>query len=82
MLLEYQRQGFASEITRALLHFAFDELGAARVVAETHPENPAANCLLEKLGFTCLGERHHSYNDLPGFDTQVLWALTREAWHP
>jgi ribosomal-protein-alanine N-acetyltransferase len=81
VLPEHQKQGLASEITDALLRFAFNDLGAERVVAETHPENPASNRVLEKLGFECLGERHHQYDDLPGFDTQVLWALTREHWH-
>jgi len=62
------------------LQLAFNDLEAERVVAETHPENPASNRVLEKLGFECLGERHHQYDDLPGFDTQVLWALTRQHW--
>lgn len=80
VLPEHQKQGLASEITDALLRFAFDDLKAERVVAETHPENPASNRVLEKLGFECLGERHHQYDDLPGFDVQVLWALTRKSW--
>ena len=80
VLPEHQRQGFATEITHELLHFAFDGLGAERVVAETHPENPASNRVLEKLRFQCLGERRHSYDYLPGFDTQVLWELTRGSW--
>jgi len=73
---EHQRQGLATEITRELLHFAFDGLGADRVVAETHPENPGANGILDKLGFACLGEQRHTYDYLPGFETQVLWELT------
>lgn len=80
VLPEHQKQGFAAEITAELLRFAFADLGAERVVAETHPENPASNRILEKLGFTCLGERHQTYDDLPGFETQVLWALHRENW--
>jgi len=78
VLPEHQRQGFASEITQSLLGFAFSHLKAARLVAETHPQNPASNRVLEKLGFVCLGERRHTYDDLPGFDVQVLWELTRE----
>jgi|GEM_PF-132006 len=78
----HQRQGLATEITRELLHLAFDGLGAARVVAETHPENPASKRVLEKLAFERLGERQHRYDYLPGFGTQVLWALTRRGWEP
>jgi len=80
VLPEHQGQGFATEITQELLRFAFEGLGAERVVAETHPENPASNRVLAKLGFKCLGERQHSYDYLPGFETQVLWELTRGGW--
>jgi [ribosomal protein S5]-alanine N-acetyltransferase len=80
VLPEHQMQGFATEITNELLRFAFDSLKVERVIAETHPENPASNRVLEKLCFKCLGERHHSYDYLPGFETQVLWELTRGSW--
>ena len=80
VLPRHQKQGFATEITGVLLHFAFESLGATRVVAETHPENPASNKVLEKLHFECLGERHDIYDDLPGFDTQVLWEFVRARW--
>ena len=78
VLPKYQGQGFATEITKTLLCFVFDSLGAERVVAETHPENPASNRVLQKLHFECLGERHHKYDYLPGFETQILWELTRK----
>ncbi|MEW5873051.1 MAG: GNAT family N-acetyltransferase [Chloroflexota bacterium] len=80
VLPEHQRQGFATEITVELLRFAFEALRAERVVAETHPENPASRRVLEKLRFKCLGEQHHSYDYLPGFETQVLWELRRGSW--
>lgn len=80
VLPEYQKQGFECEITNELLHFAFDILGAERGLAETHPENLTVNRVLKKLGFQCLGERHHSYDYLPGFETQALWELTRATW--
>jgi RimJ/RimL family protein N-acetyltransferase len=73
VLPEHQRQGFAAEITAQLLRFAFTELSAGRVVAETHPENRAAQRVLKNLGGVCLGERRHHYDDLPGFETQTLW---------
>jgi ribosomal-protein-alanine N-acetyltransferase len=82
VLPAHQGRGFATEISEALVRIAFEGLGAARVVAETHPDNAAANRVLEKLGFTSQGERHHSYDYLPGFETQVLWALERERRRP
>ncbi len=80
VLFEHQRQGFATEITKELLRFAFDGLGIERVVVETHPKNPASNKLLEKLGFECLGERQHKYDYLPGFEIQILWEKIRGNW--
>jgi len=77
ILPAHQRQGFAAEITTALVNLAFERFNAQRVIAETHPQNPAANALLGKLGFNCLGERHHTYDFLPGFDVQVLWERLR-----
>jgi RimJ/RimL family protein N-acetyltransferase len=75
-----QGQGFATEISRALVGFAFNNLLAERVLAETHPENAGALRVLAKLGFTCRGVQQHRYDFLPGFDTQTLWELTRAAW--
>ncbi len=80
VLAEYQRQGFATEITIELLRRAFDGFGAKRVLAETHPDNPAANGLLARLRFECLGKRRSRYECLPGFETQALWEMTREDW--
>jgi len=80
VLPEHQKLGFASEITKKLLYFAFDDLKAKRVLAETHPQNPAAGRVLKKLSFKSFGERQHSYDHLPDFDTQVLWELSGERW--
>jgi len=80
VLPQFQGLGFATEITRALLDFAFEQACAGRVLAETHPENPASNRVLEKLGFACLGKREHTYDFLPDFTTQVLWEMPRLQW--
>lgn len=80
VLPEYQARGYASEVSAALIRFAFEDLRAERMVSETHPQNDSAQRVLQKLGFTCLGERHHSYESLPGFDTQSFWELTRTRW--
>jgi RimJ/RimL family protein N-acetyltransferase len=69
----HQRQGYATEIGRELLRYAFEESGATRVVAETHPGNEPASGTLERLGFRRLGERRQSYDHLPGCDRWVLW---------
>ncbi len=47
---DYQRRGYATEASRALIAHAFRDLGAHRVVAHCSPENPASWKLLEKCG--------------------------------
>ena len=77
---EQQKKGYATEITQGILEFAFDHLNIDRAFAETHPENVASNRVLEKLGFVNIGERHHKYDYLPGFEEQVLLKYMRSNW--
>ncbi len=51
-----QRSGYATEIGRAGLDFAFRELGAGEVVAFTEPHNRASRTVMERLGMTLAGE--------------------------
>lgn len=46
----YQGQGFATESAKAVLHHAFSNLDARRVIAMCNPENAASWKLLERLG--------------------------------
>lgn len=80
VLPEYQRQGYASEITRGIQKYVFEKLKKDRLFAETHPENGASNRVLEKFGFKNTGERNHQYDVLPGFDKQVIWEFIRSDW--
>ncbi len=43
-------RGYATEAARALLGYAFTEVGAHRVVARMHPDNTASARLCERLG--------------------------------
>lgn len=47
---DQQRRGYASEAARAVLHYAFTELRAHRVIATCQPENPASFGVMEKVG--------------------------------
>jgi RimJ/RimL family protein N-acetyltransferase len=46
-----QRQGYATEAARGLVHHAFTAMGAHRVTAQCHPANVASWRVLEKTGF-------------------------------
>jgi [ribosomal protein S5]-alanine N-acetyltransferase len=46
----YQNKGYATEASRAIIKFAFTELGAHRVVAHCSPENTPSWKVLENCG--------------------------------
>ncbi len=48
---ENQRQGYATEVSRAILEYAKDELGATQVIALMKPENETSIRTAKKLGF-------------------------------
>ena len=48
----HQRHGYATEVVAALVAWAFNDPGVARVVAHTLPELTASIRVLEKNGFT------------------------------
>ena len=50
-------RGYATELGRALIEYAFDVLKAPRVVAQVEPANLASRHVLEKLGMTAREER-------------------------
>lgn len=57
-------RGLATELTRALVRYAFERFQAPRVVAFTDPENLASQNVLRKCGFHYAGvETVYSDND-------------------
>lgn len=56
LLSVLHKQGYASEMCRAMLSYAFHQLGAERLVAGTGNANIASVRLLQRLGFTKTGE--------------------------
>lgn len=48
----WQRQGYALEAARALVHYAFEGMHLARVVATTSDDNPASRAVMHRLGMT------------------------------
>lgn len=52
LLSTHRGKGYATEIGRAGLDFAFVELGAPDVVAYTEPHNARSRAVMERLGMT------------------------------
>jgi [ribosomal protein S5]-alanine N-acetyltransferase len=66
-----QGRGYATEIGRAGLAFAFDELGADEVVAFTEPNNRRSRAVMERLQLEYA--RDITHDDAPF----VLYTMTR-----
>ena len=66
--------GYATEITRRLLRYAFEETPLTEVVAVTHPDNAASQNVLRKSGLIDTGQRRAYCQDLPGF------TITKDRW--
>lgn len=56
--------GYASEAARAVIDYAFGNLGLTALYAGHHPENDASGRLLAKLGFTCIGTHYFARTGL------------------
>ena len=52
-------QGLATEAARAVIGFAFDELGLARVHSIADPDNAASLAVMRRLGMRDTGRRRH-----------------------
>ena len=55
----YQRQGFATEATRACVDWAFAQAGLKAVSAATFPWHTASRRVIDRLGMVKIGEREH-----------------------
>lgn len=51
---EYRNQGYATEMVRALIHWAFQQTEIKIITAETLKENTASIKVLTKVGMNCL----------------------------
>lgn len=68
----FRRRGYATEAVHALVERAFADARVTRVIAETMPELAPSIGVLEKSGFTCIGD---------GSEEGVIrFALSRERW--
>lgn len=78
ILAEFQRRGYATEISKALIQFAFENLAATRIVADAAPENAPSNCLLANLGFSDEGVREYEYEESAKKELLRIWVLDRK----
>jgi [ribosomal protein S5]-alanine N-acetyltransferase len=67
-------KGYATECTRRLLQYGFDQVGLTAIVGVTHPQNIASQKVLKKAGLTHRGKAHFYKMDVEFF------ALERWRW--
>jgi [ribosomal protein S5]-alanine N-acetyltransferase len=58
----FERKGFATELVRGLVDYAFSSGGVDRIIAHTNVSNPGSIRVLQKSGFLCVGTEFDSRN--------------------
>ena len=74
------RQGYVAEASGAVLDYAFSQLAARRVMADTDPDNKASIGLLEKLGFRQEGYLRSEWETHIGIRDSLIFGLLRDEW--
>ena len=70
--------GYATEVAKRILRFAFENSPLEEVVAVIDPENRGSRRVLEKVGFLCAGIRRAYGEDLPRFQIAQESRLGRQ----
>jgi RimJ/RimL family protein N-acetyltransferase len=68
-------RGYATEATRVLMRFGFDDLGLHRIAATCHPDNAASARVLEKAGMTFEGRLRGHMRVRGGWRDSLLYAV-------
>ena len=77
---EHWRLGYLAEAASAVLDYAFRELAARRLMADTDPDNCASIGLLKKLGFQQEGYLRNEWETHIGIRDSLIFGLLRDEW--
>ncbi len=69
----YQNRGYCSEASLAVIKYAFQKMGAHRIVAHCSPENVPSWKVLEKCGMKREGYLRKNFNVRDGEDGKPVW---------
>jgi len=75
---DFRRRGIGSEMRSAILHLAFDGLGAAEAHSEGALDNAGSNAVSERLGYEPNGQAWATHQGKPVLGQR--WLLDRETW--
>lgn len=73
-----RRRGVGAEARSAILHLAFDGLGASEAHSEAAVDNSASNRISERLGYNRNGTAWATHRGKPVLGQR--WRLERDAW--
>ena len=76
----YWNNGFCTEAARAVLAFAFIELGLHRVYAHHLVRNPASGKVMEKIGMRFEGIRRDAIKKWDRYEDIAAYAILDEEW--
>lgn len=76
--LRHQGKGYGAAARTALLHLAFDELGAVAALTEVFRDNAASQGVSRKLGYVPDGISRDNLDGEPVISDRLR--LTRESW--
>jgi RimJ/RimL family protein N-acetyltransferase len=82
LLPRHWRKGLASEGARELVRYGFDDVGLARIIAQTLAVNAASRGVMERAGLTYVRTFPTSMT-APGVDLaqgEVEYEITRDRW--
>jgi len=75
-----QNRGVITEAARAVLGYAFGDMGLRKVIVGCLRENQPSRRVIEKLGFRLVGEqRDHAFRFGRWWD-HILWEMTVDEW--
>lgn len=78
ILPEYQRRGYATEISRGLIDYAFQVMKLDHLLITGNPQNEASQKIAKRLGFRCLGETEYVHPYLNNCTKHTIWILQRQ----
>ena len=74
-------KGYMTEAARAVIDYAFDELGLVVLAICTGPENRRSQRVIEKCGFQYEGRQRKGYHIYDGTDRDnLMFSIIREEW--
>jgi RimJ/RimL family protein N-acetyltransferase len=73
-------RGYATEASRALVHYLFTDIGVSRIESALHPANPPSARVLEACGLIFEGLTRESFWVGDECSDDMLYGMTRAAW--